>query len=130
LPLVLGAFLALLGLATVAHALVTSVRRRRHELAVLRTLGFRRADIRATIAWQSTALAVLGLALGIPAGAFVGAYAWGRVADGLGVSTTASLRWLPFVGVVVGVLLVVNALGAFAAARAVRISPARALATE
>ena len=36
LPLALGAFFALLACATVAHALVTTVRRRRRDLAVLR----------------------------------------------------------------------------------------------
>src|SRR6185437_7766962 len=40
LPFALGIFFALLATATVAHALVTTVRRRRHELAVLRSMGF------------------------------------------------------------------------------------------
>src|SRR5689334_3610718 len=37
LPLALGAFLAILAAGAVGHALVIAVRRRRHELAVLRT---------------------------------------------------------------------------------------------
>ena len=44
LPLTLAIFFALLAIATVAHALVTTVRRRRHELAVLRSIGFTRRD--------------------------------------------------------------------------------------
>ena len=39
LPRALAAFLVLLGVAALGHALVTSVRRRRHELAVLRADG-------------------------------------------------------------------------------------------
>ena len=42
LPLLLGAALSLLALLTIAHLLLTSVRRRRRDFAVLRTLGFTR----------------------------------------------------------------------------------------
>ena len=57
LPLALGVFFALLATATVAHALVTTVRRRRQELAVLRSLGFTRRQTRVAIAWQATLIA-------------------------------------------------------------------------
>jgi hypothetical protein len=40
LPMLLGIALSGLALATIAHLLVTSVRRRRRDLAILRTLGF------------------------------------------------------------------------------------------
>ncbi|MDQ1431706.1 MAG: putative transport system permease protein, partial [Actinomycetota bacterium] len=40
LPATLAALLGILALLAVGHALVTNVRRRRHELAVLKTLGF------------------------------------------------------------------------------------------
>jgi ABC-type lipoprotein release transport system permease subunit len=39
-----------LALATIAHLLITSVRRRRRDLAVLRTIGFTRAQVRSTVA--------------------------------------------------------------------------------
>ena len=42
LPLLLGTALSLLALLTIAHLLLTSVRRRRRDFAVLRTLGFTR----------------------------------------------------------------------------------------
>ena len=45
LPLVLSAFLAVLAVGAIGHALSIAVRRRRHELAVLRALGLTR--------WQS-----------------------------------------------------------------------------
>ena len=44
LPLTLAAFFAMLAVATVAHALATTVRRRRSDLAVLRSIGFTRTD--------------------------------------------------------------------------------------
>ncbi|HET9729503.1 MAG TPA: ABC transporter permease, partial [Acidimicrobiia bacterium] len=44
LPLALAVFFGLLAIATVAHALVTTVRRRRSDLAVLRSMGFTHRD--------------------------------------------------------------------------------------
>ncbi len=44
-PLALCAVLALLAVGTFTHVLVTSVRRRRRELAILKTLGLRRAQL-------------------------------------------------------------------------------------
>ena len=69
LPFALGIFFALLAIATVAHALVTTVRRWRRDLAVLRSIGFTRAVSRAVaIAWQSTLLATAGVVVGVPLG--------------------------------------------------------------
>lgn len=57
LPLLLGGLVAVLGLATVGHALVTATRRRRGELAVLRALGLSGAQVRAVVLWQASTLA-------------------------------------------------------------------------
>ena len=60
-------------------ALVSSLRRRRRELAVLKTLGFSRRQVRATVAWQASTVAAVGLVVGIPLGLLVGVV---RVAPG------------------------------------------------
>src|SRR5207237_593940 len=60
MPLVLAVFFGLLACATVAHALVTTVRRRRYDLAVLRSVGFTRRQSRIAIPWQVTPLPVAG----------------------------------------------------------------------
>ena len=49
LPTILAVLLAGLALLAVGHALVTAVRRRRHELALLKTLGFSRSQVRARL---------------------------------------------------------------------------------
>ena len=72
LPLALSAFLALLAIGAVGHALSIAVRRRRHELAVLRALGLTRLQSRLVIATQASLLAVIGLAFGIPLGVALG----------------------------------------------------------
>lgn len=59
LPGLLAGLVALLALGTVAHALVTSVRRRRRDLAVLKTLGFVRGQVSQTVAWQATTFALV-----------------------------------------------------------------------
>ena len=87
----LAGLLSLLALLAVGHALVTSVRRRRRDLAILKTLGFDNRQIRATIAWQATTLATFGLIIGIPAGIVVGGFVWSQVANGLGITTTANI---------------------------------------
>ena len=51
--MLLGASLGVLALATITHLLVTSVRRRRRDLAVLRAIGFTRGQVRTTVAGQA-----------------------------------------------------------------------------
>ncbi|MFI6743803.1 ABC transporter permease [Nonomuraea sp. NPDC050451] len=81
LPLLLAGFLALLALGAVGHALATAVRRRRHEVAVLRALGMTRWQARWAVVTQATLLASAGLAFGVPLGLAVGRTLWRVVAD-------------------------------------------------
>lgn len=81
MPLFLAAFLALLALGAVGHALATSVRRRRHDVAVLRAVGMTRRQVRWVVVTQATVLAVVGLVVGVPLGVAVGRTVWRYVAD-------------------------------------------------
>jgi hypothetical protein len=130
LPLALGGFFALLACATVAHALVTTVRRRRHDLAVLRAVGFTRRQTRGAIAWQSTLLAVAGIVVGVPIGIAVGRIAWRWLADDFPLVYAPPLALLAVVGVAAVALAVANALAAGPAHVATRIRPAEALRVE
>jgi hypothetical protein len=76
LPVLLAALLGLLGAATLGHLLVTVLRRRRRDLGVLKTLGFVRGQVAATVAWQATTLAFLALLVGLPLGLVAGRWAW------------------------------------------------------
>jgi hypothetical protein len=130
LPVALAAFVSIVALVAVGLGLVASVRRRRRELAVLKTLGFTRRQVRTTVAWQASTVAAVGLVIGIPLGLLAGAFVWRRVADELGVS--AALTW-PVVGVVmlvVAAVLSVNLVAAFPARRAARTRPAVVLRSE
>jgi hypothetical protein len=80
-PLALGAFLALLAVGAVGHAAATVVRRRRHDVAVLRALGMTPRQSRAVLLTQGSVLAVVGLVFGVPLGVAAGRTLWRVVAD-------------------------------------------------
>jgi len=130
LPAILAALLGGLALLAVGHALVTAVRRRRRDLALLKTLGFDRRQVRATIAWQATTLATVGLIIGIPGGLIVGRFVWRLVADGLGVSTTATIPTLALLLAIPAVLVLVNLVAFLPAGAAAQTRPAVALRSE
>jgi ABC-type lipoprotein release transport system permease subunit len=76
MPAILAGGVAAGAVAALGLALVASVRRRRRDLALLKTLGFTRRQLAATLAWQSTVVAVMGLVVGIPLGIAVGRWLW------------------------------------------------------
>ncbi|ETK31505.1 ABC transporter permease [Microbispora sp. ATCC PTA-5024] len=80
LPLFLGGFLALLAVGAVGHALATAVRRRRHEVAVMRALGMTRRQSRLVVFMQGSLLAIVGLVFGVPLGVALGRTLWRVVA--------------------------------------------------
>jgi FtsX-like permease family len=130
LPLALGGFLALLAVGAVGHALVIAVRRRRYELAVLRTLGMTGPQSRLVVVTQATVLAVIGLALGIPLGLAVGRAVWRIVADFTPLAYHSPLAVLPLVLIAPVTLLAANLLAAWPGHRAARLRPGRILRDE
>ncbi len=64
LRVALVAILGALAAATLAHTLLTSVRRRRKSIAVLRTLGFAKGQVSTVVVVQALTLVVIALALG------------------------------------------------------------------
>jgi putative ABC transport system permease protein len=75
-PVFLGTGLAAGAIAALTLTLVASVRRRRRDLAVLKTLGFTKAQLAATIAWQSSIVALIGTVVGVPLGIALGRWLW------------------------------------------------------
>jgi hypothetical protein len=86
-PRLLAAFLAILGVAGVLHALAVTSRRRRLDLWTLRAVGFHRGQLRALFGWQAATIALVGVTIGLALGIAAGRSAWRVVAHGLGVVT-------------------------------------------
>jgi FtsX-like permease family len=130
LPFLLAGLLAVLGAATLSHLLVTSVRRRRRDLAVLKTLGFVRAQVSATVAWQATTLAAVALLAGLPLGVAAGRWAWVLVNRGLGSPAGPVTPALVVLAVVPATILVANLVAALPARAAAATRPAVVLRSE
>ncbi|MEO8265278.1 MAG: FtsX-like permease family protein [Ilumatobacteraceae bacterium] len=126
-PLALGGILGV-GLAIgMALSIGVSVRDRRRELAIVRALGFRRSDVRATVVWQAMAIVAVGLVVGMPLGVIAGRGAWRVFAHQLGVVPSADVSFVALIAVALGSVV----LGLLAAAgpirTAVRIVPSDVL---
>jgi FtsX-like permease family len=130
LPLLLGAFLALLAVGAVGHALAIAVRRRRHELAVLRALGMTRRQVRAVLATQASVLAVIGLVFGAPLGLALGRTIWRVVANGTPLAYHPPLAVWALLLICPVALLTANLLAVWPGQRAARLSSAQILRAE
>jgi hypothetical protein len=129
-PLVLAAVLIVLAVGTLAHVLLTGVRRRRRDLAVLKTLGFTRQQVLRTVAWEASALAAAALVVGIPLGVIAGRVAWALFADATGTASQATVN-VPLVLLAIpATLLLANVIAAWPGWTAARLRPAQVLRTE
>ena len=125
-PTVLGASLAVGAVAALALTLIASVRRRRRDLALLKTLGFTRRQLAATVAWQSTVAAALGTIVGVPVGIVLGRWLWTRFADGIHVVPHTTVPAVPITLIAVGAVVLANLVAAIPARSAAR-TPAATL---
>jgi hypothetical protein len=130
LPIVLGSFLAVLAIGAVGHALATAVRRRAHDLAVLRALGMTQWQCRWVTVTQATLLALIGLVFGVPLGIAIGRTLWRAVADYTPIQYVppAAFWVLALIGPVA--LLVANLMAAWPGHRAARLRVASVLRAE
>jgi hypothetical protein len=130
LPLALSAFLAVLAIGAVGHALSIAVRRRRHELAVLRALGLTRRQSRLVIVTQASLLAAIGIAFGIPLGIALGRTLWHAAANTTPLAYNTPWALVALLLIAPVALLAANLLAAWPARRAARLRTAHILRTE
>jgi ABC-type antimicrobial peptide transport system permease subunit len=86
--------------------------------------------VRATLAWEATTLAVVGLLVGLPAGIILGRLAWSAVSHNLGIGTDVVLPVLALGLVVPSTLLLVNLVAYVPARAAAKTRAVAALAAE
>jgi FtsX-like permease family len=130
LPIILAGLLALLGTAAIGYTLVTSIRRRQNELAVLKTLGFTRRQLAAVVAWQATVVACVGVAVGVPVGIVIGRLIWRTVSDSTGVAYSPAVSPLVLLATALGALAFAVIAATLAGRSAVRVSAALTFRTE
>jgi hypothetical protein len=129
-PLVLALAMAGAAVLSLALALLSSVRQRRHELALLKALGLTRRQVRATLAWQASSILLLAVLAGVPLGVAGGRWAWSSFASSLGV---VPVTVIPAPALLAGALVLLiagNLLTALPATVAARTRPAALLRTE
>jgi predicted lysophospholipase L1 biosynthesis ABC-type transport system permease subunit len=129
-PLALALGIAAAAAISLALTVLGLVRRRRRELALLKTLGMTRSQVRAVIAWQTTLTLVIAAVIGGPLGVVAGRWAWRAFAGSLGVAPVTEVPVLVIVGLLAALVLAGNLLAALPAALAARIQPAVTLRAE
>jgi ABC-type lipoprotein release transport system permease subunit len=130
LPVALAIFLALLAIGTVGHALGTAVRRRRHDIAVLRALGMTQGQSRMIVVVQATVLGLVGLVFGIPLGIAAGRTLWRLVAGYTPVQYLPPTPLLVLLMIGPVAIVLVNVLAVLPARRAARTRVAAVLRAE
>jgi ABC-type lipoprotein release transport system permease subunit len=130
LTFALVVLIAILAFVLLSHALITSVRSRRQEFAVLRAMGLRRGQVVNMVVWQSLTLATGALVIGLLVGSILGQVTWQVFAHDLGVASDSSAAPAALLAIIGGglglALLAAVAPGAIAA----RTRPTRELRSE
>jgi ABC-type lipoprotein release transport system permease subunit len=130
LPALLAGLFAVIALLTVGNTLVNTVSRRRHDVAVLRTLGFLKRQVSAMVAWQATTFAILAVVFGLPIGAAIGRVTWTVVTNRLGLPPDSVVPAVQLALVALVALVLVNAIAVFPRVLATRRPPATVLHAE
>ena len=129
-PLALALGLAAAAGLSVALTVLASVRRRRRELALLKTLGMTRGQVRSVVAWQTSIVLIVAVLIGVPLGVAAGRWAWTAFASSIGVVPATVVPVPALVLGIAGLLAAGNLLAAGPAAVAARTPPAAALRAE
>jgi len=130
IPAFLGAGLAAGSVAALTLTLVASVRRRRRDLALLKTLGFTRRQLASTVAWQSTIAVAIGTAVGVPLGIALGRWLWDLFARDIHAVPAPSVPALSVTLIAVAALVIANVVAAVPGRVAARTQTAVLLRSE
>jgi hypothetical protein len=126
-PTVLASGLVVGVVAALGLALASSVRRRRRELALLKTFGFTRRQLASAVAWQSSLSALIGVIFGVPLGILVGRWLWIIFAREIYAVPEPTVPVLQLVYTALGALVLANLVAALPGRIAARTSTALVL---
>jgi hypothetical protein len=129
-PALLAAALAVGAFAALGITLVASVRRRRRDLALLKTLGFTQGQLAAAVSWQASVAALIGIVIGVPLGIALGRWLWTLFARQIYAVPQPSVPVWSTVLVALGALILANVVAALPGRSAARTSTAVLLRAE
>ena len=129
-PLTFATGVAAAAVLALGLTILASVRQRRRELALLKSLGLRARQIKEIIAWQTSTILVIAVVVGVPLGIAAGQWAWTSFANSIGVVPTPVVPGLSLLLGVALLLLAGNLLASVPAWLAARIAPAATFRTE
>lgn len=129
-PALLAGTLAVGAVFALGLTLISAVQRRRRELALLKTLGFKRRQLTAVVAWQASVDVAIGALWGVAGGVLVGRWLWDLFARSIDVVPAPSVPVVSIVLVFVGALVLANIIAAVPGGLAARTNPASVLKSE
>jgi hypothetical protein len=129
-PVLLAIALATGAVTALGLTLLASVRRRRRDLALLKTFGFTRRQLAATVAWQSSVSVGIGAIFGVPLGIVFGRLLWDLFAHEISAVPVPSIPGLSIVLIAIGSLVIANVVAAVPGRIAARTPTALLLRAE
>jgi ABC-type antimicrobial peptide transport system permease subunit len=129
-PSVLGAALAAGAVIALGLTLVTSVRRRRTDLALLKSLGFIKRQLAGAIAWQASVAVGIGCVIGIPLGIALGRFLWDLFVRQINAVPDPTIPTWSIVLIGVGALVLANVVAAIPGRIAANTPTAQLLRSE
>jgi hypothetical protein len=129
-PIFLALGLAVGAVVALGLTLTSSVRRRRRDLALLKTFGFTQRQLSAAVAWQATVDAMVGIVVGIPFGIIMGRELWTLFARNINAVPDPTVPVLSVILVGVGTLIFTNLVAVLPGRSAARTSTAFVLRAE
>jgi FtsX-like permease family len=129
-PDILATGLAVGAVVALGLTLATSVRRRRRDFALLKTLGFTRHQLAVTVAWQASVAAMVGIVVGVPLGIALGRWLWDLFARAIFAVPEPSVPIVQVVVVALAALVLANLVAAVPGRMAARTRTALVLRAE
>jgi hypothetical protein len=129
-PGILAAGLAVGAVVALGLTLGASVRRRRRDIALLKTLGFTTHQLAVAVAWQASVAAIVGIIVGVPAGIALGRWLWDLFAHSIYAVPLPTVPVLEVLLVALGALVLANLVAAVPGQMAARTPTALILRAE
>jgi hypothetical protein len=130
MPLLLAAGASFVAVAMLVHLLVSAVRARRRDLALLAVLGFTRRQVFGTVSWQASVLAAVAVVIGVPLGVALGRWLWRAYAEEVGVVPEQVVPLAVLAVAAAAAVLIANVAAVLSTWRLVRTAPATLLRSE